>query len=146
MTYTYRAFAIVDGEHVYADNFNSFTTSEVLDIKDVDFEIIPSFKNSWPDTTELLDYNITFRESRYLKFWYDIFTNDVQKLQGVSKWGTILYKNGIVCDTHTGTRKDVSFNVLRCDETDLTIHNSTYTAIADKAIYSIGILLSVLIA
>lgn len=139
MTYTYRAFAIVDGEHVYADNFNSFTTSEVLDIKDVDFEIIPSFKNSWPDTTELLDYNITFRESRYLKFWYDIFTNDVQKLQGVSKWGTILYKNGIVCDTHTGTRKDVSFNVLRCDETDLTIHNSTYTAIADKAIYSIGI-------
>lgn len=129
-TYTYRAFAIIDGKHFYADNPKSFVTSKGIDVKDIEFEITPTFKESAPSTEE---------GPRYLKFWYEVSTNDIKKIQGVSRWGTILYQNGVPYDTYTATKNDWSFNVLRCYEPDLSIHNSTYTAVADKATYAISI-------
>lgn len=138
--YTYRAFAIIDGKYLYADNSNSFITTKKFDVKDIEFEITQTFKESCPNT-ENLPYYIepSWRHPRYLKFWYEVSTNDISKIQGLSKWGTILYKNGQVYDSYNATKDDWSFNVLRCDEADLTIHNSTYTAVADKATYAISI-------
>lgn len=72
-TYTYRAFAIIDGKHFYADNPKSFVTSKGIDVKDIEFEITPTFKESAPSTEE---------GPRYLKFWYEVSTNDIKKYKG----------------------------------------------------------------
>lgn len=139
MEYECQAFVVLrNGSYYYSDQTTVFRTFG--SVKDIEFEITPTFKESAPNT-ENLPYHVDAEwiHPRYLKFWYEVSTDDIQKIQGVSKWGTILYRNGKVYHTYTATKNNWSFNMLRCDEADLTIYNSTYTAVADKASYAIGV-------
>lgn len=93
------------------------------------------------------DFQVSLgRPERAIMFNYFISLENPESIQEGVEWGSALYKNGKRVSTskvslNPLTQKEFACSSLHCFVEDLTIFPDKYTAIADKASYSIGLYL-----